>query len=130
MSKFFRMYIHSSVGKEVQFADKNLKPPVRYDFKQGDVIAYLDTDGKYKWGIVKKDVKETFDYDNKTGTVKIDHDLEIIKNNSNDYNENQDDKINKYYCKIPIDYDKTPLSTIFSKDGNTRIVDEYNVDLM
>ena len=43
--------------------------------------------------------------------------------------ENQDDKINKYYCKIPIDYDKTPLNTIFSKDGSSKIVDEYNVDI-
>ena len=63
--------------------------------------------------------------------VQIEHNLEIIKN-KNDHFEatNQDDIINKYYCKIPIDYDKTPLSTIFSKDGNTKIVDEYNVDLM
>ena len=126
ISKFFRRFIHNSIGKEVQYADKNLKPPVRYDFKKGDIIAYLDNDSKYKWGIVKDDVNEGFQYEN--GIVTIESKIKIIKNNK--YNDDNDDEINKYYCKIPVDYDKTPLNFINSKEGESKIIDEYNVDLL
>ena len=41
------------------------------------MVGYLDSDGVYKWGVVKEDVSEGYSYSD--GKVKIEHILKIIK---------------------------------------------------
>jgi hypothetical protein len=129
ISHFFRQYLHSMIGKPVQYPDSNLKTPIKYNFKKGNIVGYLDSDGVYKWGVVKEDVSEGYSFTG--GKVKIEHILKIIRSIDRPNDNNNDvDEINKYYCKVPKDFDKTPLSTIISRDGNSKILDSYNVDLL
>ena len=117
--------MHNKLGSEVQNFDKSLKTPNKYNFKKGDVIAYLDH-GVYKWGLVKEDVEEKYEF--KDNIVEIQSKLNIIKNNLD--NNFEDDELNKYYCKIPIDINKTPLNVMSSREGGPKMIEYYNVDLL
>ena len=123
--KFFRRFMHNKIGSEVQYFDKTLKTPSIYDFKKGDIVAYLDK-GVYRWGLVKEDVEEKYEY--KDNVVHIQSKLKIIKNNKD--NEFEDDEINKYYCKVPVDINQTPLNVMSSREGGPKMIEYYNVDLM
>ena len=128
ISKFFRRFMHNKIGSEISERDAPslLKTPNVFNFKKGDLIAYLDKDGKYKWGLVKENVEDLYEYSEENG-VTISSNIKIIKSNKESFN---DDEINKYYCKVLADTNRSPLDMMSSREGGPRMIEYYNVDLM
>jgi len=122
--KNFGMFLHNKVGNFIKGGARSLVDPREYNFKRGDVVAYLDPSGSYKWGIVEdKKIKPSF------GIGSLNVNCEIIT----DYNEIRGRTVNSfsmYDLKVYNNDKYLPLKIIPSKiEGQTsRIWEVYNVD--
>jgi len=67
-----------------------------------------------------------YEYSEENG-VTISSNIKIIKSNKESFN---DDEINKYYCKVLADTNRSPLDMMSSREGGPRMIEYYNVDLM
>ena len=126
----FKQFLHEKIGSYIYDYEKVLKDPPNYNFKDGQIIGYLDDEINgntiYKWGIVSVSSKSNFSIVN--GKISYKHEFKIIKRGTSGIL--VEEEFNQYYCKIPIDENSSPLYTIRSKEGQENIIDTYTVDNM